>query len=196
MSILRNNTATGHRGHHLGSPKPGLARRMGGWALSEMLVSLGIGITFLMAMVIIFLTSNISFCAMGSYLSMDRSSRNALDRMSRNIRNSKALTSFSSTMLQFNYDTAATTNLVYRYASGNLTEEWTTGGTTTTNTLLTGCDSLTFSLFQRDLTPTTDVSSGAGKIISVAWKCSAQVFTTRRASEDMQQAQIVIRNQP
>src|SRR5229473_6165417 len=116
--------------------------RSGGWVLTETMFAIGIGITFLVALMGIFVTSSLSFAGVGNYINMDRRSRNALDQMTLNIRNAKVLTTFDPAALVFNYDSAGTTNLAYRYnASSRLvTEEWTVSGATTTNTLLTGCD--------------------------------------------------------
>ncbi len=171
--------------------------RRGGWLLAEMMVAIGVGMTFLVAIVVIFVTCSVSFAEVGNYINMDQKSRNALDQVTRNIRRSKTLTSFDPAALVFNYDSAGTTNLAYRYdsSSGILTEEWTVAGTTTTKTLLTGCGSLAFSLYDHDLAPTTDVSAGEGKVISVAWNCSSTALG-RTNTEYMQQAQVVIRNQP
>jgi hypothetical protein len=68
-------------------------------------------------------------------------------------------------------------------------------GDTTVTTLLTGCSSFAFSLYNRDLIATTDISAGQGKVISIAWQCSGTSLG-RTNTEYMQQAQIVIRNQP
>jgi YD repeat-containing protein len=161
------------------------------------MVSIGIGISFLVALMGIFVSSSVSFVGIGNYINIDRSSRNALDRMTWNIRNAKLLTSFDPTVLVFNYDGAGTTNLTYRYDASSrvVTEEWTVSGATTVNTLLRDCDSLAFSLYDRDLVTTTDVSAGQGKVISVTWHCSGTALSCTN-TEYMQQAQIVIRNQP
>ena len=161
------------------------------------MVAIGVGITFLVALMQIFVTSSVSFAGVGNYINMDRRSRNALDQMTKNIRNAKALTSFDPAALVFNYDSAGTTNLAYRYdaSSQAVTEEWTVSGATTSSTLLTGCDSFAFSLYDHDLAATTDVSVGQGKVISIAWHSSGMALS-RTNSEYMQQAQIVIRNQP
>jgi Tfp pilus assembly protein PilW len=163
--------------------------------LAEGMVAMGVGITFLAAVAGIFVNCSLSFAEVGNYVNMDRKSRNALDRMTRNIRNAKALTGYTASALVFNYDAAGVTNLAYRYdaSAGNLNEEWTVSGTTTTTTLLTGCNRLTFSLYDRDLAATTDAS--VGKAISIAWECLGTVVG-RTNREYMQQAQVVIRNQP
>ena len=166
-----------------------------GWVLAEGMVAVSVGLMLLVAVVGIFVDCSISFAAISNYVSMDSKSRNALDHMTSNIRRAKALTSYDPAALIFNYDTAGTTNLAYRYNSstGVLTEEWTASGTTTTTTLLTGCNSLSFSLYDKDLVSTS--TGSAGKVISIAWQCASSVVG-RTNSESMQQAQIVIRNQP
>ena len=192
MFMLTNKNCSGNTGRET------LQRlRSGGWILTESMVSIGIGISFLVGLMGIFVSSSVSFVGIGNYINIDRSSRNALDRMTWNIRNAKVLTSFDPSVLVFNYDEAGTTNLTYRYdeSTRTVTEEWTVSGATTVTTLLTGCDSLAFSLYDRDLAATTDVSAGQGKVISVTWHCSGTAASCTN-TEYMQQAQIVIRNQP
>ena len=192
MFMRTNNNRSGNIGE---GPASGV--RSGGWVLTETMVAIGVGITFLVALMQIFVTSSVSFAGVGNYINMDRRSRNALDQMTKIIRNAKALTSFDPAALVFNYDSAGTTNLAYRYdaSSQAVTEEWTVSGATTSSTLLTGCDSFAFSLYDHDLASTTDVSVGQGKVISIAWHSSGMALS-RTNTEHMQQAQIVIRNQP
>lgn len=184
------------QGKQMRSKRTGYSvRRQHGWFLAETLVSLAVGITFLLAVIGVFVNSSLSFAELGNYINMDRKSRNALDHMTANIRNAKLLVGYDPAVLTFKYDAAGTTNLTYRYdsATGLVTEEWTTGGNTTTKTLLTGCQGLTFSLLDRDLVSTTTASSG--KVISVAWNCLGTAVG-RTNTESMRQSQIVIRNQP
>ncbi len=173
--------------------------RQHAFVLAEVMVAMLAGILFLLSMSVVFLTSSVSFANMGNYINMDHSSRNALDQMSRQIRQAKLLTWYSSTLLVFNYDAAISpvTNLTYRYdpAAQALTEEWISAPYSGTNTLLTGCTNLVFTLLDRNLAPTTSIAGNAGKIISVAWRCVGTNIT-QTASEDIQQAKIVIRNQP
>jgi len=174
------------------------SKRTRGMTLPEMMVAMGIGSIVLLAINTTFLNSSISFGAMGNYIAMDRSSRNAIDRMTRDIRKAKNLIGFSTNQLVFNF--SGTTNLVYGFdtQTGNLTE-WKTGDSRTNN-LLTGCTSLQFTMYQNIPQPggtfTTTTSCSQGKALSVGWKCSRVVFGRRIATEDMQQALIVIRNKP
>ncbi len=169
-----------------------------GFTLPEMMVSVLVGCVFMAAMAVIFMTSSLSFARMGDYINMDRTGRYALDKMTSNIRKAKLLTTYNTNYLVFNYDSAGATNLAYRYnaSAGVVTEEWTIAGTTTTNTLLTGCTNAGFTLYDRSLAPTTGVSTGQGKVVSVAWQCIGGTLLAQQSSENMQQAKIVLRNQP
>jgi len=169
-----------------------------GFTLVELMVSLGVGALVLTGVAAVFVSSNFSFAAVGNYVNMDRSSQSALDQMSRDIRRAANLTSFASNQLVFNY--AGATKLVYSYdpAVGNLTS-WKTGDAQT-NVLLTGCDSLQFSMYSNipqpggELTNATTISKA--KAISVNWHCSRTILGDRRNTEDSQEAVIVIRNKP
>src|SRR6266404_4626099 len=86
-----------------------------GMTLPETLVGVGVGSLVLTSMMLIFMTSNRSFVALGNYVSLDQASRLAVEQMTRDIRNSQNLTSFSTNQLVFTY--AGTTNLVYTYRS-------------------------------------------------------------------------------
>ena len=75
---------------------------------------------------------------------------------------------------------------------------WKTGGTT--NTLLTQCDALQFSMFnnvpQPGATFTNAASVASAKAISVSWRCSRTILGAKVNTENMQEALIVIRNKP
>src|SRR5256885_10978048 len=165
------------------------SRRLWAMTLVEMLISVGVGSLVLTSIMVIFVTSNRTFVAVGNYVSMEQKSRGALDQMTRDIRKSKNLISFATNKLVFNY--SGTTNLTYAYdsASRQLTQ-WKTGGQT--NVLLSECDSLAFSMFsnlpQAGGTWSSTASVSQGKCISVAWKCSRTVLGRKVNTEDMQQA--------
>src|SRR5437879_1822083 len=108
-----------------------------GMTLPELVVGAGVGSLALMSMMMIFLSSNRSFVSMGNYVAMDQTSRVAVEQMTRDIRNSQNLTSFTTNKLVFTY--AGTTNLVYSYdPSTRQLTSWKTGGST--NVLLSQCD--------------------------------------------------------
>jgi hypothetical protein len=165
--------------------------------LPEMLVGVGVGSLALMSIMMIFMSSNKSFQAMGNYISLDQASRLAVEKMTRDIRNSQNLTSFSTNQLVFTYSGA--TSLVYSYdPTARTLTSWQTGGST--NTLLTGCDSLKFSMYNNVPQPggtlTNATTIGQAKAISTFWKCSRTIFGSKINTEYMQEALIVIRNKP
>ena len=177
-------------------PRRRVSRRA--MTLIELLVAIGVGSLLLMIIMVVFASSGRSFAAMGNYVDLDRASRNALDRMSRDIRRAKNLISYSTNQLVFNF--AGTTNLIYEFDpdAGVLTS-WKTGDSST-NYLLTGCEKLEFSMYRNiplagGVFAKTTIPA-EGKSISVAWKCSRKILGKKVNSEDMQEALIVIRNKP
>jgi prepilin-type N-terminal cleavage/methylation domain-containing protein len=168
------------------------------FTLVELMVATAVGALVMTGVAAVLVGSNVSFAAIGNYINLDRSSEYAMDVMSRDIRRSANLASFATNQLVFNY--AGTTNLVFTYdlSSASLTS-WKTGDAVT-NVLLTGCDSLQFSMWGNipqpggGLTNATTVSNG--KAISVSWHCTRALVGNRRNTEDTQEAVIVIRNKP
>jgi hypothetical protein len=139
----------------------------------------------------VFMNSARSFAAMGNYVDMDASSRNALDHMTFEIRQAGNLVEYSSRHLAFTALGQTNSSLVYDWDpdTRRLTE-W-KAGDSVTNTLLTECEGLTFSLFNSSFVSTTNLSTS--KALSVNWKCSRTTLG-RMNTENMQQALIVIRN--
>jgi hypothetical protein len=93
-----------------------------------------------------------------------------------------------------------TTNLVYQFdADAGVLTSWKTGDAKTNN-LLTGCESVEFSMYKNiPLTGGTFAKTAVpseGKSISVTWKCSRKILGKKINTEDMQEALIVIRNKP
>ena len=161
--------------------------------LVELMVAIAVGSLILAVIATASMTSALWFASLANYVDMDVKSRNALDQMTLKIRQAGALTEFSPTHLKFAESGQTNSFLVYDWdaATGSLLE-WNTGDSTT-NTLLTGCEQLTFSLYNSSFASTTNLSQSKG--LSVNWKCSRTVLG-RTTTEDMQQALIVIRNKP
>ena len=161
--------------------------------LVEMVVAVAVSSLVLGLIALASTTATLWFGALANYADMDATSRNALDQMSLKIRQAGALTEFTPTHLKFAVLGQTNSFLVYDWdsATGSLME-WNTGDSIT-NTLLTGCDQLAFSLYNASFAPTTNLSQCKG--LSVNWKCSRTILG-RRTTEDMQQALIVIRNKP
>jgi len=176
------------------SPGPAGSRAARGMTLPEMMVAVGVGSIILMVITMVFMNSARSFAAMGNYVSMDANSRNALDHMTREIRQAGNLVEFSPTHLKFASYGLPNSFLVFNWdAQSRQLTEWKTGETTP-NVLLTECDELAFSMYNSSFAPTTALAESKG--ISVTWKCSRTMLGQKTTTEDMQQALIVMRNKP
>src|SRR5437879_6109229 len=84
-----------------------------GSTLIETLVATGIAATVLAALCLLSMYASRSFAAMGNYSDLDRASRNALDRMTRDIRSASYLVSYATNQLVFNAGGA--TNLTFTW---------------------------------------------------------------------------------
>jgi len=166
------------------------------FSLVETSIGTAIGSIIMAAVMSLFIFGSRSFVAMGNYMDLDRTSRNALDRMSRDIRQTRSLQSYASNQLVFvDYDTNLLT-FSWNKDTGQLTR--TKGGQTTT--LLTQCDYLNFHICQRnpipgafDFYPATNNAS-IGKLVDLSWRCSRKILGAKINTESVQTAKIVIRN--
>jgi prepilin-type N-terminal cleavage/methylation domain-containing protein len=173
-----------------------LKRSGAAFTLVEMLVGMALaGIVLLGITQLVFYTGR-SFAALANYTELDRYSRNALDQMVYKIRQADAMTSFASNRMVFSYNT--TNELIYHFSPVAKTLTETANGRT--KILLTGCDQLTFSIYQRnteagsyDQFPAT-LTNNSVKLVQLTWVCSRSVLGARINTESVQSAKIVIRN--
>jgi len=163
--------------------------------LFEVMVAMAIGSFVLAGVCSMYFYSYRSFAAQLNYVDLDQYSQKALDKMSQQIRQVKALTDYTTNRLVFtDYDGAA---LAFVYNPTNKTLIRTKGAAT--ETLLTGCQSLNFSIFQRTPVPgsydqykATDLTTA--KLVQVSWLCSRPLYYNAQINtESMQSAKIVIR---
>jgi hypothetical protein len=154
-----------------------------------------LGLTLLAGIATLFCYTNRSFASLTNYLDLDQKTQVALDKMSREVRQVKKLTSFSSTNLTFqDYDLGT---LQYVYDSGTQTLSRMKGGVS--ETLLTGCSSMQFAAFDRvpnggTYLPVSTTNPAVTKVIELTWNCSRTILGTTANTESMQSARIVIRN--
>jgi len=172
------------------------AKRTLAMTLTQTLVAVGVGSLVLTSIALVWVSASWSFAALDNYISMDRSSRSTLDQMTRDMREARDLTSFATNQVVFS---SSGTSLGYSWdpASGTLSR-WTSAGDT--NTLLTGCGWLQFTMYQN--VPQTNgtfliaTNTSQAKSVTVAWKCSRTILGKKLNTEDVQEAQIVIRSKP
>src|SRR5437764_5325067 len=124
-------------------------RRCSGMTLFEVLFAVGIGGMVLSGICSLYFYSYRSFAAQLNYVDLDQYSQRALDRMSQQIRQVKAMTDFSTNRLVFTDYDDQTLSFIYDPAAKQLTRV----KGAQTDVLLTGCDSLTFSIYQRTPVP-------------------------------------------
>ena len=171
------------------------------FALTEMMVALAAGGLVVLAASVLSGYGHQSFVAINNYMDLDRNSRNALDQLSRDIRQTITLTSFATNRLVF-----------LDYSSNTLTYVWNPSTRLLTRTqsgvssnLLTECDYLRFEVFQRNPIPgqynfypatnnygTNDAR--LAKLVNLSWRCSRTILGQRLNTESVQTAKIVLRN--
>jgi hypothetical protein len=174
------------------NPSAGGQRR--GYSLLELLLSSGLVSLLLIVLAHLSFYGSRSFVAIANYVDLEMRSRNALDLMTREIRQSMqlaaadtsslTLTDADGLPLQYVYNSQAQT--LRRIKSGQ------------ERVLLTGCESFTVDIFQRN--PTNDFNvvptsnPALCKLIQLNWKCSRGILSGFN-TESIQSAKVVIRKQ-
>ena len=162
--------------------------------LVEVLVAMGVGSVVLVAVGSLMFYTIRSFVALGNYNDLDQASRNALDVLSRDIRQTKSLKSYSPTHLTFNDKDG--TNLEFVWDANTRRLSRIKGSEK--QVLLSECDYLRFGISQRN--PSNNFNfypatgAGTAKLVDVSWTCSRQILQQKVNTESVQTAKIVIRN--
>lgn len=181
--------------HPLLFPRP-VPSAKSAFSLVEMLVSVAIGGMIFAALASLMLYSARSFVAIGNYIDLDKASRNALDVMSRAVRQTAGLKTYSTTALTFTNTDNTQLSVAWNPSTRNVT--LTQNGTN--KTLLTQCDYLAFNISQRNPKPGVfDFYSATNnakqcKLVDVSWRCSRQILGKKVNTESVQTAKIVLRN--
>src|SRR5262245_1139514 len=171
-------------------------RRASGMMLVEALMSIGLTGLIMIVLVSISVFSGRSFVAMANYVELDDNNRIAIDTMTRDLRECNRVLTSSTTSLQLEDSDGFT--ITYTYSPSLKTLTRTKVGNTTT--LLTGCQTLAFTLGQRntisgtfDQFPAATVSEA--KVVDVSWRCVRTILGVTANTEAVQTAKIVIRKQ-
>ena len=178
-----------------------------GFTIAEMLVATALAGLVMVMVMGSFRYSGTSFAAMGNYSDLDRKSRNAVDVLSKEIRNASALTAYGTSPKSLTFTNATTAKaFTLTYDSANRVLNFSKTGQTTQQ-ILTQCDQWDYALYNKaPLLTTTNIlfygaTNGAGvidvrlcKLINMNWKCSRTIFGSKRNTESIQTAQIVLRN--
>lgn len=174
-----------------------LHRHQQGAGLAELVMAIALATVIVGAVMGLSLYSARSYVAIGNYMDLDRMSRNALDRITREIRQADQLLSFSTNQLVFAHPGGVTITYTYNPNTRTLVRSRTGEPD---KVLLTGCDYWIVSRFQRNcvngnnqFTNATDATTS--KLITISWKCSRAILGKNVNTESVQTAQVVIRNQ-
>ena len=161
------------------------------------MVSVGISTLIMGAIMYALFFSSRSFVAMGNYMDLNKASLIALDKLTRDIRETSSLQTFATNQLVFLDSNSNQLTFTWNPTSRQLTRS--SGGTT--DILLSDCDYLSFDIFRRN--PTTDgvmgfhsASNNAAlcKLVNVGWRCSRTILGAKVNTESVQTAKIVMRN--
>lgn len=171
-----------------------IKRRAAGVTIVEFLFAVAIAGVVLGQVCLLWLYSSHSFAAQMNYADMGQRSQRALDTLTQNIRQCKALTNFTTTRITFlDYDNKALTfafdkDALIRLKAGEKAK-----------VLLRDCNSGQFTMYLRtptpgglELYPTSDPL--LCKLIEVRWTCSRKLSPTSPTTTDATQtARIVMR---
>ena len=173
------------------------------FTLVELSVAIAISGIILTAVLSFTVYAAKSFAAMENYVDLEQKSQNAVDTMLRDIRQTKALTSYGTATLngrtitnRLSFLDADDQALTFRFTNNILLR--TKGGNSTM--LLTNVDYLCFQVFKRNPVATTfeqfpTSDAGSCKLVSLNWICSRTILGSRINTESVQTAKIVLRKQ-
>ena len=170
-------------------------KRCRGMTLVEAIVAVGISSIVFAALAAFTLYSARSFAAIGNYVDLDNTSRKAVDLMTKEIRQTAALSDYQTNALTFtDYDSKP---LQYTYVPAE--RELRRVKDALSTVLLRGCESLEFHMYQRTPQPGTNsfyatTVAAQCKIIDMKWRCSRSIFREKDNTETVQSAQVVLRN--
>ncbi|HEV7925798.1 MAG TPA: hypothetical protein VGR14_10595 [Verrucomicrobiae bacterium] len=176
---------------------PGTKHRLSAFTLLELMLGMGLGAFVLAAACSFFIFCSKSMAGLSNYYDLDRTSRNALDVMTANIRQAHHLVGFATNQLVFTNENG--TSFSYTYNSHNQTLVSTNNGLS--SVLLTNCDIMNFYLYSGVNTNSTfgfftTTNLANAKLIEVQWHCYRPTYGahTNANTENIQSAQIVVRN--
>lgn len=171
------------------------------FTLVEMLVSVGLFSIAATAIMSIYLFGSRSFASLANYADLDKINRTAMDTLTREIRQAKQVTGFSTNGISFINGDDHSVSYYFNGANKQLVRNDVTANTT--KALVSSCTLLNFDVYQRNnISNTFDQYPAATnnwsetvKVIRLTWKASRTIMGSQRVSEDIQTARVVIRKQ-
>lgn len=171
------------------------ARATAAFTLVEYMVAMSIGLLVLGAACVLWGFASMTCAGLLNYVELSMTSKNALESISREIRNAVAVQSFSTSQLVLLNPSNQPVTL--SYDSVNQTLQRTKG--TEQKTMLTGCSSFEFKVFQRTPTFGSDtmfVATGTNtaKVVQMQWTCARKLRGDKQNVENSVSSKVVIRS--
>jgi Tfp pilus assembly protein PilV len=175
-----------------------------GWTLVEMMVAVGIFSLSSVGLMGLYLFSVKSMAAMYNYSLLDQNNRQAMDQLTREIRQATKVLNYTtnSVTIQAANDDGSTSTVTYSF-SPSTKKMLRTSSDGSSKALLNDCSLLSFQLFTR--CPSNGVFgsfpvavnnwSNTVKVLQLTWKTSMTLPSGVVNSENVQTARIVIRKQ-
>lgn len=163
--------------------------------LVEVMVATALGSLVMLVLASLTLFSARSFSSMVNYTDLNKDSRIALDRMSKEIRQSRGLVKRTPTSLTFKLDGGQEVSYVYDAQSKKITEN----KGTASKTVLKNCTFWTHTIYRQNppndgsfnFIPTTDPTYC--KMVQISWKCVSDTMQRQTNSANLQSMKVVIR---
>jgi prepilin-type N-terminal cleavage/methylation domain-containing protein len=174
-----------------------------GWTLVEMMVAVGLFSIAGAALMTLYVYSIKSFASLANYALLDMQNRQAMDLLTKELRQARYIKSYSSNSVgnSLTFRNGDGYDVSYNFNEAKKVMIRQVNGSTTM--ILTNCDLLSFSLFQRNPMENSyglfPVASGnwtqTVKVVQLTWKTKRHVPAGPINSENVQTARVVIRKQ-
>lgn len=171
------------------------------WTLTEMMVALAIFSIVGLALASFMIFGARSFVAMSNYAQLDKANREALDLLTREIRQAKHVSDYTTNPPTLKLVSGDGKTVIYTFnpVSETMVRDASDGSH---KVLLENCKLLNFNLYKRNpsnanygIFPTAENDwKNTAKVLVLTWKTSMTISPTERVtSENVQTARIVIR---
>ncbi len=166
-----------------------------GFTLVELMIATALGVMAAAVIVALMFFSSRSYVAMTNYTDMAQRSQLALDKMSKEMRQARNLTAYSPTSVTFQDVDGGTFG--FKYDPDGRTLVRVSNGRT--NTYLTECDELQFSIFQHTVKSNKfecyePAYLSSARVVQMSWRCSRKILGAKATTENVQSAQVALRN--
>ncbi len=171
------------------------------FTLVEISIAVAVFSISALALATILLFSVKSFAALANYSSLDQANRSAMDLLTREIRQARAVVDVSTNSITLINGEGLSITYFFNPQNKNFVRNASDGSH---KLLLDNCNLLTFKLFQRnpvngsyDIYPAaTNNWQATVKVVQLSWKTSRTLLNGGVNSENIQTARVVIRKKP